>query len=111
MLKTTIIFIIWLALLILGLWYLHYIRIVRPENKIKKHTPNKILNRYEKIIDEELNKEDNSNFDLIEEYTNKIIELKGLNTEHNANEIKEKIMKGEILWKRSQNYCQSYWQL
>lgn len=95
MAKTIIGFFI--SLIIVTLWYLHYIRVIKPENKAKKYMQNKILKRFEKTIDDELKKGDEANFDLIDELTAKVIELKGYNAKHNTEEIKQKIMKGEIL--------------
>jgi len=44
-------------------------------------------------IDLEIDKGDNADFDLIDNLTSEIIEIKGLNTEHDAEEIKNNIIK------------------
>lgn len=44
-------------------------------------------------IDSELDKGENADFDLVDRLTSEIIELEGINTEHNAEEMKKNIIK------------------
>lgn len=47
----------------------------------------------QKRIDSELDKGENADFDLVDRLTSEIIELEGINTEHNAEEMKKNIIK------------------